>query len=135
MSTTAEADPVNHPRHYKGDGVECIHVIENYDLGFHLGNAVKYLVRAGRKGDAKTDTQKAIWYVRRWLDDDGLPHPCAPGIDEWMSPDKIAAAFGLTGACRGVVVAILDIALDEGLSPDVEALGRALDTLVQEAAR
>ena len=124
MSTaTAAADMVNHPPHYQGYGIECIDVIEAYDLGYHLGNAAKYLVRAGRKGDASTDIGKAVWYVRRWLETN--PHlPWAPGADDWKTPDQIAAAFGLSGPRRGLLVAILDIALpieDETAKADLAA--------------
>lgn len=57
-------DPVNHPKHYTSDasGVECIEVART--LPFSLGNAVKYLWRAGMKGDAVEDIRKALWYLR-----------------------------------------------------------------------
>ena len=45
-------DPVHNPPHYKSGGIEVIDVIEAFELGFHLGNVVKYVLRAGRKGDA-----------------------------------------------------------------------------------
>lgn len=58
-------DNINHPSHYMGKGLESIQVIEAFDLGFHLGNAIKYILRAGKKGDRKEDLQKAIWYLNR----------------------------------------------------------------------
>lgn len=61
----AEPDPVDHPPHYKSGGIEAIDVIEAFDLGFCLGNTVKYVLRAGRKGDAVTDLKKARWYLER----------------------------------------------------------------------
>lgn len=61
-------DPVNHPDHYTRGGIETIDVIEAKGLGFHLGNAVKYLLRAGHKGDAVEDVKKARWYLDRWLE-------------------------------------------------------------------
>ena len=61
-------DPVNHPAHYKApNGLEAIDVIEGFGLGFHRGNAVKYLLRAGKKDDAAQDMRKARWYVDRDL--------------------------------------------------------------------
>lgn len=60
-----EADPVNHPSHYTSGGIETIDVIEAWQLGFHLGNAVKYISRAGKKGDALEDLKKARWYLDR----------------------------------------------------------------------
>ena len=58
-------DYVNEPPHYKGKKFECIDVIEDFGLGFHLGNAVKYILRAGKKGDRVGDIRKAIWYLER----------------------------------------------------------------------
>lgn len=59
-------DPIDHPPHYAAaDGLECIDVIESLGLGFHLGNCLKYLWRAGRKGDAVEDLRKARWYLDR----------------------------------------------------------------------
>jgi hypothetical protein len=59
------ADPVEHPRHYTSDpsGVECIDVVEH--LNFCRGNAVKYIWRAGLKGNEIEDLQKARWYLTR----------------------------------------------------------------------
>ncbi len=55
------------PAHYKLGGIEVIDAIEAWLLGFHLGNAVKYIARAGRKDPAKTveDLKKARWYLDR----------------------------------------------------------------------
>ena len=60
-----DSDMVNHPKHYLGNGLEAIDVIESFKLDFNLGNAVKYILRAGRKGDAMQDIEKAIWYLKR----------------------------------------------------------------------
>ena len=59
------ADPVDHPAHYNDhpSGVECITVTEHYN--FNVGNAIKYLWRAGLKGDAVEDLKKARWYLDR----------------------------------------------------------------------
>jgi hypothetical protein len=57
---------VNHPDHYGGDTIyEAIKVIEAWGLGFHLGNVVKYISRADRKGNAVEDLAKARWYLDR----------------------------------------------------------------------
>lgn len=61
-------DQVNHPKHYGGDSAyEAINVIEAWDLDFCLGNSLKYISRAGKKGTDKTieDLEKAIWYLER----------------------------------------------------------------------
>lgn len=61
------ADAVNHPKHYGGadDPYEAIKVVEAWSLGFCLGNVVKYVARAGKKGDALEDLKKARWYLDR----------------------------------------------------------------------
>jgi hypothetical protein len=61
-------DVVNHPPHYKRGGLECIDVIEGFGLGFRLGNAVKYILRAGHKGDRLEDLRKARWYLDREIE-------------------------------------------------------------------
>ena len=63
-------DHVNHPPHYKAatNGIEVIDVIEGFDLNFRLGNTTKYILRAGRKGNARKrveDLKKARWYLDR----------------------------------------------------------------------
>jgi hypothetical protein len=65
------SDAIN-PTHYRGvtiDGVEvqCIDMIELLDLGFHLGNALKYAWRLGRKHDRiDEEIDKCLWYLNRW---------------------------------------------------------------------
>jgi Protein of unknwon function (DUF3310) len=61
-------DLVNHPPHYQSNGMEAIEVIEAFGLGFNLGNAVKYVLRSGRKGDTKEDLAKAAWYLQREIE-------------------------------------------------------------------
>ena len=57
-------DPIS-PSHYREhpSGVECIQVTEH--MTFCVGNAVKYLWRAGKKGPAVEDLRKAVWYLER----------------------------------------------------------------------
>lgn len=61
-------EEVNHPDHYlQSTGFEVIDVIEAWDLNFCLGNAVKYIARAGIKNPEKKkqDLEKAVWYIER----------------------------------------------------------------------
>ena len=60
-------DPVNKPAHYTDGKIEVIEYIEDKKLGFCLGNAVKYISRAGKKDKNKEveDLEKAIWYINR----------------------------------------------------------------------
>lgn len=62
------ADPVNHPSHYNRGKIEVIEFIEDQDLPFNLGNAVKYIARCRYKGTIEQDLEKAIWYLRRQLE-------------------------------------------------------------------
>ena len=65
--TVKEDDPVNHPKHYTDGRIEVIEYIEDKNLGFCLGNAIKYISRAGKKEKDKEiqDLRKAIWYLER----------------------------------------------------------------------
>ena len=58
---------VDHPEHYGGkdNPYEAIKVIEAHELGFNLGNAVKYILRADCKGAKVQDLEKARWYLDR----------------------------------------------------------------------
>lgn len=58
---------VNHPNHYGGkdNPYEAIKVIEAWDLGFCLGNTVKYISRAGKKDETIQELEKALWYLKR----------------------------------------------------------------------
>jgi hypothetical protein len=63
-------DPVNHPSHYTSGKIEVIDFIEDQKFPYHLGNACKYLCRAGKKDPEKTaeDLRKAVWYINRYID-------------------------------------------------------------------
>ena len=65
--TVKEDDPVNHPKHYTDGRIEVIEYIEDKNLGFCLGNAIKYISRAGKKEKDKEiqDLRKATWYIER----------------------------------------------------------------------
>ncbi len=65
-------EQVNHPNHYGGkdNNYEAIKVIDAWDLGFSLGNTVKYISRAGKKDPNKEleDLKKALWYLQHHID-------------------------------------------------------------------
>ena len=69
------AETVNHPSHYNTGKIEVIDFIEDQQLGFHLGNTVKYICRAGKKNSDNmsieqstvTDLEKALWYLHRHI--------------------------------------------------------------------
>lgn len=63
-------DTVNHPSHYTQGKIECIDFIEDKRLGYHLGNACKYIVRCQLKNGGKNrieDLKKAAWYIDRQI--------------------------------------------------------------------
>ena len=63
---------VNHPNHYGGkdNKYEVIKVIDEWNLGFSLGNTVKYISRAGKKNPTKEleDLKKALWYLNHHIE-------------------------------------------------------------------
>jgi hypothetical protein len=68
-SKEKKADMVNHPKHYTFGTIEVIDVIEDWQLGFHEGNCVKYIARAKHKGNELEDLKKAQWYLNRRVKD------------------------------------------------------------------
>ena len=138
MTATID-DPINAPAHYRTPaGIEAIDVMEQYGLGLHLGNAMKYLLRAGRKGDAATALRKAEWYVKRWLDGifdrNGVDFTRASDDTQggvcWRDPEQIADAFGLSGAQRDAVTHILEAAAFEAdVDDEIGRMRSALDAI------
>lgn len=59
---------VDHPAHYKSQGLEVIDIIEAFELNFVLGNTIKYILRADKKANKKQDLEKALWYLKYELD-------------------------------------------------------------------
>lgn len=60
-------DVINHPSHYTRGKIEVIDFIEDQQLPYHLGNVIKYIARAGYKGDKLEDLKKARWYLDRYI--------------------------------------------------------------------
>ena len=62
-------ESVDHPAHYNSGSIEVIDAIEDWGLGFSLGNAIKYIARAGKKSPETyiQDLEKALWYINREL--------------------------------------------------------------------
>jgi len=69
-------DPVNHPSYYADGKIEVIDYIEDKKLDYHLGTAVKYISRAGKKHERGMtdkekeiqDLQKAVWFINRKIE-------------------------------------------------------------------
>jgi hypothetical protein len=148
-------DVVNHPPHYRApNGLEAIDVIEGFglDQSFPLGNAAKYLLRAGRKGDALQDLKKARWYLDRKIKqlesgcrDDSAPlYYLATPYSKYQGGDLTAAFLA---ACRvtadlitaghkiySPIVHSHPIAMNSGLDPLDHDLWLKVDAAMMEAA-
>lgn len=64
-----QEDVINHPSHYTRGKIEVIDFIEDQQLPYHLGNVIKYVARAGYKGDKLEDLKKARWYLDRYINE------------------------------------------------------------------
>lgn len=75
ISVTTDKEPktisnvIDHPSHYNRGKIEVIDFIEDQGLSFHLGNVIKYIARAGSKGDKLEDLKKARWYLDRYINE------------------------------------------------------------------
>ena len=70
VTVDTNKESVNHPSHYNTGKIEVIEAIDDWNLDFCLGNAVKYIARAGKKDPDKTieDLEKAKWYIQHEID-------------------------------------------------------------------
>lgn len=111
---------VDHPSHYQHpSGVEAIDICEH--LGFNLGNAYKYLARAGKKGDRAEDLLKAAWYLRREAVRTGGVRFCS---SKWIAA-MAGRVLGYVEEDGGPMCAMLKgLAHNRGIQPD-EMLGIA----------
>ncbi|WKK68307.1 DUF3310 domain-containing protein [Brochothrix thermosphacta] len=72
--TIKQTDTVNSPSHYNQTKIEAIDIIEDVTAGYqsnvkyHIGNAIKYLIRAPFKNNTVEDLKKAAWYVNRAIE-------------------------------------------------------------------
>ena len=91
-------DPINNPSHYAaGRKYETIDVIDDWQLGYRLGNSVKYISRAGRKDPAKTieDLKKARWYLDREIAAlEGVQSPYSATYEDVLEDYAACAAQG-----------------------------------------
>ena len=67
-STIQVKEMVNHPKHYNTGRYEVIDVIEDWNLNFALGNAVKYIARCEHKENKLQDLKKAVFYLQHEID-------------------------------------------------------------------
>jgi hypothetical protein len=60
-------EKVDHPKHYNKGNIEVIDAIEDWNLGFHAGNVIKYVARYRHKEKPIQDLEKARWYLDRLI--------------------------------------------------------------------
>lgn len=112
---------VDHPPHYNTRSVECIEVVEH--LPFCTGNAIKYLWRAGAKGDRLEDLLKARWYAKRAAT--GSPHIRERGMKAAQHAfARVEREFD--PVTRSAIVCLIS-GLDESAVIDIEELIRQTD--------
>lgn len=97
---------VNHPEHYNKGSIECIDIIKEVVKGkegeeaFCIGNAIKYLYRAGHKGDKLEDYEKAMWYIGRVIEILKAENH-QKFLEEFEAqPDNVEAWFGVDNENR-----------------------------------
>lgn len=78
-------DNINHPSHYTSGKIEVIDAIEDWNLGFHRGNVIKYVARAGKKDPLKEleDLEKAQWYLNREIEKTKSRMPKVLASGDW----------------------------------------------------
>lgn len=129
--TPERPDPVNHPAHYTAhpSGVECIDIAEH--LSFNLGNALKYVWRAGKKreGSEREDLEKARWYAEREVRLEGLVYRDPPTALDTIA---VMARKARDAEPDGTLLArFLDVILGRtNMARDVRyLLGKALESM------
>ncbi len=121
-------DAIN-PSHYKShpSGVEAIEVCQHLD--FCLGNAVKYLWRAGKKGDFVQDLEKSAWYFRRTIENRKVGH----GSPIRSVPNTAALTQVIASESEGSVLRdVLDLVVQRYASHQEPRLADALARVERE---
>jgi hypothetical protein len=82
------------PSYYRRGGIQVWDFIRDQGLNFHLGNAIKYICRAGYKDSRKEDLVKAIHYLQNELENEILHQSAGKGIQGWFpSEEQYDASF------------------------------------------
>ena len=82
------------PDYYRRGSIQVWDFIRDQGLSFHLGNAIKYICRAGYKDDRKADLRKAIHYLQNELENEILSERPSYGVSPWLpSEERYWASF------------------------------------------
>ena len=76
------------PNYYRRGSIQVWTFIRDQGLNFHLGNAIKYICRAGYKDDRITDLRKAIHYLQNELENEILFERSSVGVPPWLSSEE-----------------------------------------------
>ena len=137
-----KGEKVDHPAHYGGEGnpYETINVVEAWGLGFNLGNCVKHVSRAGKKGDALTDLRKAAWYLAREIgrlessgDVPAAERACPPPAASPKAPPKVRAKAKIVASMPKVPDHVEAEILRDGLLKRLGAAGSMSGAEVRQA--
>jgi len=102
-------EAVNHPQHYQGNGIEVIDIIESFELNFNLGNTVKYVLRAGKKGNKKEDLENLN-------DEDFKVEVCTRAVEVFLGMsqnDTLAIINKEDEPMIGVVMAVTERGMED----------------------
>ena len=124
MSTAIAHDPINSPSHYISEnGLEVLDIIEAYGLAdsFHLGNVLKYCLRAKAKGDYREEDADFAW-------------PCAmPDVEQAIPIESVVREFKLTGALAATVIDLLTVCVGDDTAGIDDCIDH-LELAIKEAA-
>lgn len=127
---TAVADATARPSYYRTSaGLEPLDVIRDWGLGFELGNVVKYILRAGRKGDAVPDLIKARQYAvfaRDHLLEQGHLMEFDARRLAVLSPSDVARAFGLGLNLTEALQSVFDVRNEASASRRISNCARCI---------
>lgn len=123
-------DMVNHPPHYTFGNTEVIDFIEGVGAPYHLGNVIKYVARAGKKGHPREDYEKARWYLHRYINLGwSAPRPIR-SLSAALVQHIVTKDWGFTG---DVAAVLLCVALDGDSRMRLRHALERLDALIDYA--
>jgi len=76
------------PEYYRRGSIQVWDFIRDQGLNFHLGNAIKYICRAGYKDSRREDLTKAIHYLQNELEQEILHQSTSKGVQGWFPSDE-----------------------------------------------
>ena len=124
------------PEHYTTEsGMQPFDVIDAYNMGFYDGNALKYLLRAGKKGSMLDDLKKSLHYIQetiiRWERGEIIHNPSATRDRKFQTYD-VGLAFELSGYIGTAVFYLLSWRCDKRPDEDIRSAARYIKRAIKE---